>query len=45
MYSLPQLEMIAATYKKAALKVLVLWNIPTLLLLTCAFQNGTLVIV
>tara|TARA_B100000945_G_scaffold24814_1_gene17352 strand:- start:333 stop:446 length:114 start_codon:yes stop_codon:yes gene_type:complete len=34
-----------ATYKKTALKVLVLWNLPALLLLAGAFQIGTSVIV
>ena len=37
--------MTAATYKKTALKVLVLWNLPALLLLAGAFQVGTSVIV
>ena len=37
--------MTAATYKKTALKVLVLWNLPALLLLAGAFQVGSLVIV
>ena len=37
--------MTAATYKKTALKVLVLWNLPALLLLAGAFQIGTSVIV
>ena len=37
--------MTAATYKKTALKVLVLWNLPALLLLAGAFQFGTSVIV
>jgi len=38
-------KMTAATYKKTALKVLVLWNLPALLLLAGAFQFGTSVIV
>ncbi|AIQ97363.1 hypothetical protein EW15_1271 [Prochlorococcus sp. MIT 0801] len=42
---LPQVKMTAATYKKTALKVLVLWNLPVLLLLAGAFQIGTSVIV
>ena len=37
--------MTAATYKKTALKVLVLWNLPALLLFAGAFQFGTSVIV
>jgi len=37
--------MTGATYKKTALKVLVLWNIPALLLLASAFQIGSSVIV
>jgi len=37
--------MTAATYKKTALKVLVLLNLPALLLLAGAFQIGTSVIV
>ena len=37
--------MTTATYKKTALKVLVLWNLPALLLLAGAFQFGTSVIV
>ena len=37
--------MTAATYKKTALKVLVLWNLPALLLLAGAFQFGISVIV
>ena len=37
--------MTAATYKKTALKVLVLWNLPALLLLAGAFQVGSSVIV
>jgi len=37
--------MTAATYKKAALKVLVLWNLPALLLLTGALQIGSSAIV
>ena len=37
--------MTAANYKKTALKVLVLWNLPALLLLAGAFQIGTSVIV
>ena len=40
-----QIKMTAATYKKTALKVLVLWNLPALLLLAGAFQIGTSVIV
>ena len=37
--------MTAAIYKKTALKVLVLWNLPELILLAGAFQIGTSVIV
>jgi len=37
--------MTSATYKKTALKVLVLWNLPALILLAGAFQIGTSVIV
>ena len=37
--------MTGATYKKTALKVLVLWNLPALLLLAGAFQVGSSVIV
>ena len=37
--------MTAAIYKKTALKVLVLWNLPALFLLAGAFQIGTSVIV
>tara|TARA_Y100001968_G_C19339142_1_gene708528 strand:- start:1073 stop:1186 length:114 start_codon:yes stop_codon:yes gene_type:complete len=37
--------MTVATYKKTALKILVLWNLPALLLLAGAFQVGTSVIV
>ena len=37
--------MTAAIYKKTALKVLVLWNLPALLLLAGAFQVGASVIV
>ena len=37
--------MTTATYKKSALKVLVLWNLPALLLFAGAFQIGTSVIV
>jgi len=37
--------MTAATYKKTALKVLILWNLPALILLAGAFQIGTSVIV
>tara|TARA_B100001250_G_scaffold255286_1_gene219718 strand:- start:953 stop:1066 length:114 start_codon:yes stop_codon:yes gene_type:complete len=37
--------MTAATYKKTALKVLVLWNLPALHLLAGTFQIGTSVIV
>jgi len=37
--------MTAAIYKKTALKVLVLWNLPALILLAGAFQIGTSVIV
>ena len=39
------LEMTAARYKSTALKVLVLWNLPALLILTGAFQVGSSVIV
>tara|TARA_Y100001968_G_C19080750_1_gene582892 strand:- start:230 stop:343 length:114 start_codon:yes stop_codon:yes gene_type:complete len=35
----------AAIYKKAAIKVLVLWNLPALLLLAGAFHVGTSTIV
>ena len=38
-------KLTAATYKKTALKVLVLWNLPALLLLAGAFQIGSSVIV
>ncbi len=34
-----------ATYKSTALKVLVLWNLPALLILAGAFEIGTSVIV
>tara|TARA_B100000579_G_C22042399_1_gene493249 strand:+ start:278 stop:391 length:114 start_codon:yes stop_codon:yes gene_type:complete len=37
--------MTAETYKKTALKVLVLWNLPALLFVVGAFQIGTSVIV
>ena len=37
--------MTAAIYKKTALKVLVLWNLPALILLAGAFQIGISVIV
>ena len=37
--------MTAATYKKTALKVLVLWNLPALLFLGGAYQIGSSVIV
>tara|TARA_B100000214_G_C23712908_1_gene510620 strand:+ start:345 stop:458 length:114 start_codon:yes stop_codon:yes gene_type:complete len=37
--------MTTATYKKTALKVLFLWNLPALLLLAGAFQVGTSIIV
>jgi hypothetical protein len=37
--------MTAATYRKTALKVLVLWNLPALLLLADVFQIGTSVII
>ena len=37
--------MTAAIYKKTALTVLVLWNLPALILLAGAFQIGTSVIV
>jgi hypothetical protein len=40
-----KLEMNATSYKSTALKVLVLWNLPALLLLTGAFQVGSSVIV
>tara|TARA_Y100001968_G_C19160600_1_gene620649 strand:+ start:468 stop:581 length:114 start_codon:yes stop_codon:yes gene_type:complete len=33
--------MSATTYKKTAIKVLVLWNLPALLLFAGAFQIGT----
>tara|TARA_Y100001968_G_C19168870_1_gene624613 strand:- start:234 stop:347 length:114 start_codon:yes stop_codon:yes gene_type:complete len=35
----------AAIYKKSAIKVLVLWNLPALLLLAGALQVGTSTIV
>tara|TARA_Y100001968_G_scaffold45348_1_gene35395 strand:+ start:567 stop:746 length:180 start_codon:yes stop_codon:yes gene_type:complete len=38
-------KMTSTTYKSIALKVLVLWNLPALLLLAGAFQVGTFVIV
>ena len=44
-HSLHYSEMTAATYKSTALKVLVLWNLPALLLLAGAFQVGSSVIV
>tara|TARA_Y100000589_G_C26629039_1_gene417277 strand:+ start:388 stop:501 length:114 start_codon:yes stop_codon:yes gene_type:complete len=37
--------MTAAIYKKTALKVLVLWNLPALLLFAGAFQIGSSIIV
>tara|TARA_Y100001968_G_scaffold105767_1_gene95653 strand:- start:976 stop:1089 length:114 start_codon:yes stop_codon:yes gene_type:complete len=37
--------MTAANYKSIAVKVLVLWNLPGLLLLAGAFQLGSSVIV
>ena len=37
--------MTTAIYKKIALKFLVLWNLPALILLAGAFQIGTSVIV
>tara|TARA_B100000214_G_C23493842_1_gene412926 strand:+ start:165 stop:284 length:120 start_codon:yes stop_codon:yes gene_type:complete len=37
--------MTSETYKKAAFKVLVLWNLPALLLLAGAFQIGSQAIV
>tara|TARA_Y100001968_G_C19023326_1_gene556202 strand:- start:410 stop:523 length:114 start_codon:yes stop_codon:yes gene_type:complete len=36
--------MTTATYKSTALKVLVLWNLPVLLLLSGAFEIGNSVI-
>tara|TARA_B100000700_G_C14527155_1_gene615824 strand:+ start:223 stop:336 length:114 start_codon:yes stop_codon:yes gene_type:complete len=36
--------MTAATYKSTAIKLLVLWNLPALLLLGGAFEVGTSVI-
>jgi len=36
--------MTAGTYKSTALKVLVLWNLPALLLLGGAFEVGTSII-
>jgi len=33
--------MTSATYKSTALKALILWNLPALLLLTGALQAGT----
>tara|TARA_Y100001968_G_C18799098_1_gene454745 strand:- start:228 stop:380 length:153 start_codon:yes stop_codon:yes gene_type:complete len=42
---LHQLEMTAASYKSTALKILVLWNLPALLILAGAFQVGLSVIV
>ena len=44
-HSFHQLVMTAASYKSTALKVLVLWNLPALLLLAGAFQVGSSVIV
>tara|TARA_B100000945_G_scaffold262978_1_gene221660 strand:- start:514 stop:690 length:177 start_codon:yes stop_codon:yes gene_type:complete len=41
----PKIKMNAANYKKTALKVIVLWNLPALLLLAGAFQVGISVIV
>ena len=41
----PEIKMTTETYKKTALKVLVLWNLPALLLLAGAFQVGSSVIV
>ena len=38
-------RMSAAMYKKTALKVLILWNLPTLLLIAGAFQAGTSTVV
>tara|TARA_B100001109_G_scaffold132011_1_gene107357 strand:+ start:102 stop:215 length:114 start_codon:yes stop_codon:yes gene_type:complete len=37
--------MTAESYKSIALKVLILWNLPALLLLAGAFQVGSSVIV
>tara|TARA_Y100001968_G_scaffold285848_1_gene286126 strand:+ start:218 stop:331 length:114 start_codon:yes stop_codon:yes gene_type:complete len=37
--------MTTTTYKKTALKILVLWNLPALLLLAGAFQVGYSVMV
>tara|TARA_B100000965_G_C19001948_1_gene502801 strand:- start:378 stop:491 length:114 start_codon:yes stop_codon:yes gene_type:complete len=37
--------MTAATYKKTALKVLILWNLPALPFLAGVFQIGTSLIV
>ena len=39
-----QIQMNAATYKSTALKVLVLWNLPGLLLICGAFEIGTSII-
>ena len=44
-HSLYFLEMTATGYKSTALKVLILWNLPALLLLAGAFQIGSSVIV
>ena len=44
-YIPPKTKMTNATYKRTALKVLVLWNLPALILLAGAFQVGTSVIV
>tara|TARA_Y100001968_G_scaffold266100_1_gene255469 strand:- start:165 stop:278 length:114 start_codon:yes stop_codon:yes gene_type:complete len=37
--------MTATTYKKTALKILVLWNLPSLLILAGALQLGSSVMV
>tara|TARA_B100000579_G_C22493911_1_gene693731 strand:- start:309 stop:422 length:114 start_codon:yes stop_codon:yes gene_type:complete len=37
--------MTTATYKSTAIKVLILWNLPSLLLLTGAFQVGNSIII
>tara|TARA_Y100001968_G_scaffold305892_1_gene322246 strand:+ start:98 stop:211 length:114 start_codon:yes stop_codon:yes gene_type:complete len=37
--------MTTRSYKSTALKILVLWNLPALLLLTGAFQVGSSIII
>tara|TARA_Y100001968_G_scaffold331406_1_gene385968 strand:+ start:94 stop:270 length:177 start_codon:yes stop_codon:yes gene_type:complete len=43
-YLSPHLDMTTATYKSTALKVLVLWNLPALIVLTGALHVGKSVI-